>query len=129
MRASVELLNKSLILSILDGHGNPVRVLFGGNDGVLITINANGKITVLPPEGPGDPELRTAFKSLNSSLGKIGSLFEPCIIIEEQMGAIEGEISRAERGLEQLPPGVTIASLNQQLGSLGNKLRQERCGG
>jgi hypothetical protein len=129
MRASLELLNNSLILSILDGHGNPARVLFGGNDGILITINPNGKITVLPPEGPGDPELRAAFKSLNSSLGKIGGFFEPCIVIEEQMGKIEEEIVSAERGLGQLPPGVTIASLNQQLGSLSNKLRQEKCGG
>jgi hypothetical protein len=129
MRASLELLNNSLILSILDGHGNPARVLIGGGEGILVTIDSNGNITVHPSGGPGDPELLTAFKSLNSSLGKIGGIFQPCIVLEEQMGGIQREILRAEQGLEQLPPGVTIASLSQQLGSLSNKLRQEKCGG
>ena len=37
-------------------HGNSVKVILGGNDGVLVTVDANGKIKVTPPEGPGDPE-------------------------------------------------------------------------
>src|SRR5580658_9383085 len=110
MRASVELLNQALIVRILDGHGNPARVLIGGNDGILVTIGPNGRITVLPPEGPGDPELLAACKSLLSGLVQIDRYYSQCVAIEEQMTAIGTEISNAEKGIEQLPPGVTIST-------------------
>lgn len=128
MNTLLEGLNESFTLRIFDGHGNPARVLIGGNDGILVTIGPSGKITVLPPGGPGDPELLTACRSILSGLGKIGGFYLPCIIIEEQMAAIAAEISNAEKGFE-LPSGVTIKSLNQQLNALGNKLRAEKCSG
>jgi hypothetical protein len=45
-------------------RANGVRVIFGGNDGVLVTIDGNGVIHVLPPEGPGDPEVRQAVAAI-----------------------------------------------------------------
>jgi hypothetical protein len=52
-----------MILTVVENDGTPVRVLMGGSDGILVTIGAGG-IVVVPPEGPGDPELLIAFKSI-----------------------------------------------------------------
>ena len=47
-----------------DDHGNVVRVIFGGDDGVLVTIDGAGHIHVFPPQGPGDPEVRQGVTSI-----------------------------------------------------------------
>lgn len=64
--------------------GNEVRVIFGGNDGILITIDPNGVIHVIPPEGPGDPEIRQAVTSILQGvqvLGeKIGAGAQPGVV-------------------------------------------------
>jgi hypothetical protein len=44
------------------------RIIIGGNDGILITIDANGQIHVLHSEGPGDPEVRKAVASIVESI-------------------------------------------------------------
>jgi hypothetical protein len=74
MRTSLEVINNhAVLLHIPQEHGNSVKVLFGGADGTLITIDANGHITVLPPEGPGDPEVRQAISTILQSVKVIGS--------------------------------------------------------
>ncbi len=62
MRRFIEILNNSVLLNL--ERGNEVKVIIGGNDGILITIDANGRIHVTPPEGPGDPEVRQAVASI-----------------------------------------------------------------
>jgi hypothetical protein len=71
MRKTVELLNNAVLLNI--ERGNEVRVIIGGNDGVLITIGANG-IHVTPPEGPGDPEVRQAVASILQGVSVLSRL-------------------------------------------------------
>jgi hypothetical protein len=56
MRALGEVWDSSVLVNLLGNHGNSIKVILGGNDGVLVTVDANGKIKVTPPEGPGDPE-------------------------------------------------------------------------
>jgi len=74
MRTLVEVINHhSLLLHIPQEHGNSVRVLVGGADGVLITIDATGHIHVLPPEGPGDPELRQAITAVLNGVKVLGN--------------------------------------------------------
>jgi hypothetical protein len=58
------IVDSSVLLNLEDDHGNGVRVIIGGNDGVLITIDGQGHIHVLPPEGPGDPEIRQAISQI-----------------------------------------------------------------
>jgi hypothetical protein len=62
MIKSLQFLNKAVLLNIEEG--NEQRVIIGGNDGILITIDGNGHIHVLPPEGPGDPEVRQAVTTI-----------------------------------------------------------------
>jgi hypothetical protein len=72
---SLEIVNRSaVLLHIPDEHGNAVRVVLGGADGPLVTIDANGHIKVLPPQGPGDPELRKAISSILQGVQTIGRL-------------------------------------------------------
>jgi len=71
MRRFVELMNNAVFLTLEAG---PVRVIIGGNDGVLITIDANGHIVVTPPEGPGDPEVRQAVASIVQGVGALSRL-------------------------------------------------------
>jgi hypothetical protein len=59
-RLSIVVTNGSLFLNKIDEQGNVKTVLFGGNDGLLVEVDSKGAITVIPPEGPGDPELRQA---------------------------------------------------------------------
>jgi hypothetical protein len=62
MRTSVEILNHAaVLLHIPEERGNSVKVLLGGADGPLITIDGAGHIHVTPSGGPGDPELRQAI--------------------------------------------------------------------
>jgi len=77
MRKSVQLLNNAALLSI--ERGNEVRVIIGGNDGILITIDGQGHIHVTPPEGPGDPEVRQAVTSIVQGvtvLSRLGAIEE-----------------------------------------------------
>ncbi len=53
-----------LFLNVLNQAAEEVTVIFGGNDGVLIYIDGRGVIHKLPPEGPGDPEIRQAVTSI-----------------------------------------------------------------
>jgi hypothetical protein len=65
MPTSLEVINRSaLLLHIPQEHGNAVRVILGGADGPLVTIDANGHVVVHPPQGPGDPELRHAISGI-----------------------------------------------------------------
>jgi hypothetical protein len=65
MQASLEVVNRStILLRIPEEHGNSVRVILGGADGPLVTIDHQGHISVSPPQGPGDPELRNAVSSI-----------------------------------------------------------------
>jgi hypothetical protein len=74
MHNLVEIINNhSLLLHIPQEHGNSVKVLFGGADGVLITIDAAGHIHVLPPEGPGDPEVRQAISAVLNGVRVLGN--------------------------------------------------------
>jgi uncharacterized protein YjlB len=87
VRATVELNGLSMTLTVVENEGSPARVLIGGSDGILITIGAGG-IVVLPPEGPGDPELLTAFKSIYSGLTtvvQIVSQLGRCLQLERDM--------------------------------------------
>lgn len=72
MRKSVELINNAVLLNV--ERGNEVKVIIGGNDGILITIDANGHIHVTPPEGPGDPEVRQAVASIVQGVSVLGRL-------------------------------------------------------
>jgi len=64
-RASVRLVSGTVFLTLINDQGNPVRIIAGtGNDGGLITIDSNGVVKVIPPEGPGDPEVRQATTSI-----------------------------------------------------------------
>ncbi len=59
MPISLEVVNKSaVLLHIPEEHGNSVRVILGAADGPLVTIDSNGHIKIVPPQG--DPELRKA---------------------------------------------------------------------
>ena len=72
MRKSVELLNNAVLLNA--ERGNEVRVIIGGNDGILITIDGSGHIHVTPPEGPGDPEMRQAVASIVQGVAVLSRL-------------------------------------------------------
>ena len=71
-RRIVEVVNQAVLLNV--EHGNEVRVIVGGNDGVLITIDANGRIHITPPEGPGDPEVRQAVASIVEGVALLSRL-------------------------------------------------------
>ncbi len=55
---------KTAIFEVISEEKIGVRVIFGGNDGILVTIDPNGKVVVHPPDGPGDPELRKAVSAI-----------------------------------------------------------------
>ncbi len=67
-RASMRFADEAVFLNLVNEQGNVVTVIFGGSDGILITIDGKGKITVLPPEGPGDPEVRQAVASIRQAV-------------------------------------------------------------
>jgi hypothetical protein len=66
--ASVELIGGTLLLNLIHTQGNEVQVIIGGADGPLVTINGKGVISVLPSQGPGDPEIRKAVASIAAGL-------------------------------------------------------------
>ena len=73
LSGTVRFIDGSLFLSATNERGNVVTVLFGGNDGVLITIDGQGHIHVLPPEGPGDPEVRQAVTAALQTMELLGA--------------------------------------------------------
>jgi hypothetical protein len=61
----LEVINRAaVLLRVPEEHGNSVKVILGGADGPLVYIDASGHIHVLPPQGPGDPELRKAVTGI-----------------------------------------------------------------
>jgi hypothetical protein len=64
VQASMRFADGYLFLNVLNAAAEEVTVIFGGNDGVLIYIDGRGVIHKLPPEGPGDPEIRQAVTSI-----------------------------------------------------------------
>jgi hypothetical protein len=73
LSGTVRFIDGSLFLSVTNERANVVTVLFGGNDGVLITIDGHGHIHVLPPEGPGDPEVRQAVTAALQTMNLLGA--------------------------------------------------------
>jgi len=61
-RASAFLSGGNLVLTLVGANG--VKVIFGGNDGILVTIDGAGHVHVAGPEGPGDPEIRSAVGAI-----------------------------------------------------------------
>jgi hypothetical protein len=81
---NLEFVRGTALFNLVREPGNEVRVIFGGNDGILITIDANGVIHVLPPEGPGDPEIRAAVTAILNGVqtlnDRIGAGGQPGIV-------------------------------------------------
>jgi hypothetical protein len=121
MRATIEALDESVRVSLIDATGSPTHVILGGADGVLITIDSAGRIHVLPPEGPGPTELQTAFASLRASVAAVGSLLVPCFLLEQEMASVERAIIEAEQ--RHAPTNGLI----RQLSELQAKYRAEHC--
>ena len=75
MRTSLEVINRSAILfHVPDDHGNSVKIILGGADGPLVTIDASGHIHVLPSVGPGDPDVRKAVSGILQGIQEIARL-------------------------------------------------------
>ena len=75
MRTSLEVINRSaILLHIPDDHGNAVKVILGGADGPLVTIDPSGHIHVSPSVGPGDPEVRKAVSGILQGIQEITRL-------------------------------------------------------
>jgi hypothetical protein len=75
MCTSLEVINRSaILLHIPDDHGNSVRVILGGADGPLVTIDSAGHIHVLPSVGPGDPEVRKAVSGILQGIQEMARL-------------------------------------------------------
>ena len=75
MRTSLEVINRSaVLLHLLEEHGNSGKVILGGADGPLVTIEPNGHIHVSPSMGPGDPQVRKALASILQGIQELGRL-------------------------------------------------------
>jgi len=75
MRTSLEVIHRSaVLLHLSEEHGNSVKVILGGADGPLVTIDANGHIHVTQSAGPGDPEIRKAVTSILQGIQEMGRL-------------------------------------------------------
>ena len=75
MRMSLEVINRSAILLHLpEEHGNSVKVILGGADGPLVTIDANGHIHVSPEVAPGDPQVRKAISGILQGIQEFARL-------------------------------------------------------
>jgi len=73
MPISLEVVNKSAVLLHIPGeHGNSVRVILGAADGPLVTIDSNGHIKIVPPQG--DPELRKAVSGILQGVQTLGRI-------------------------------------------------------
>jgi hypothetical protein len=74
MQTSLEVINRSCILLHLPEQANSVRVILGGADGPLVTIDAAGHIHVTPSIGPGDPEVRKAITGILQGIQEVARI-------------------------------------------------------
>lgn len=75
MRTSLEVINRSaILLHIPEEYGNSVKVILGGAEGPLVTIDAGGHIHVAPAMGSGDPEVRKAISCILQGIKEISRL-------------------------------------------------------
>jgi hypothetical protein len=75
MRTCLEIFNRStVLLHVPEEQGSAIRVIVGGADGALVTIDAHGHIRVLPPGESGDPELRKAVSGILQGVQVLGRL-------------------------------------------------------
>jgi len=73
MPISLEVVNKSaVLLHIPEENGKSVRVILGAADGPLVTIDSNGHIKIVPPQG--DPELRKAVSGILQGVQTLGRI-------------------------------------------------------
>jgi hypothetical protein len=72
MPTSLEVINRSaILLHIPEEQGKSVKVILGGADGPLVTIDGAGHIHVTPSGGPGDPEVRKAVSGILQGIQEI----------------------------------------------------------
>src|SRR5260370_37603051 len=65
MRTSLEVINRSaILLHIPNDHGNAVKVILGGADGPLVTVDPARHIHVSQSVGPGEPEVGKAVSGI-----------------------------------------------------------------
>jgi hypothetical protein len=122
MHAKIDKINGAVLFQLLGQHGNPVNVILGGADGTLVTIDLNGKIKVIPPEGPGDPELRKEFIPLLERFKLIGGFLPlPCSVLAQEIGALEEEISRGQI------PASQLKATELELSQLRNRYAAKGC--
>ena len=80
MPMSLEVINRSaILLHIPDDHGNAVKVILGGADGPLVTIDPAGHIHVSPvgwSGGSGSPQSRERNIAGNSGDCPVGERSE-----------------------------------------------------
>jgi hypothetical protein len=62
--------------NIIGDPNASVRIIVGGADGTLITIDGKGHIRVNHPEGPGPTEIREAFSAIMDAVGVIAKAAE-----------------------------------------------------
>jgi hypothetical protein len=75
MRTSLEVINRSaILLHLREENGRSGKVMLGGADGPLVTIDPNGHIHVTPSVGTGDPELRKAISGILQGIQTIGRI-------------------------------------------------------
>lgn len=75
MRTCLEIFNRSaVLLHVPEELGSSIRVIVGGADGPLVTIDSSGHIRVLPRGDPGDPEVRKAVSGILQGVQVLGRL-------------------------------------------------------
>ena len=75
MRTCLEIFNRStVLLHVPEEQGSAVRVIVGGADGALVTIDAQGHIRVVAAEDASDPELRKAVSGILQGVQVLGRL-------------------------------------------------------
>ena len=64
--SKIEFVGKAVLAHIPVEHSNGVRIILGGTDGPLVTIDQNGHVVVTPHGGPGPGEFRAAVNALRA---------------------------------------------------------------
>lgn len=65
MRTCLEIFNRSTVLvHVPEEQGAANRVVLGGADGPLVTIDSRGHVRVVPAGDPSDPEVRKAVSGI-----------------------------------------------------------------
>jgi len=126
VRALLELENGLVKLTIRGSAGTASVLLIGGVEGIRAIVSPDGQIH--GNDALRDARVAEAFAVLAEGLVTIAGFYDPCLVLEEQAFALAEEISNAERGLIQLPPGTTIESLSQQIEQIQAKLDETDCG-